>query len=296
MLTKKLKTLTSDEIKEINSTLDIIDISLYDLIKKRTELIGELNQKTNLSTYDLSKSLSLTTEKITNERKYDKLTLSTTIGLIKLINMQSKNIEIGISLKGNKSDELNGIISHIQNIFPLFNTKYKLFPTYTDIIKNITKNNNLMASIPATKTSPKDVWWMNILAPEKQNIKVINKIPLIESNDTTPEYLITYTDNFWNFDRSLIVIATSETTTKTWLKSALHRLEIPLYEVIDSTAIFNGTVLHLAEISYPVKDTHDKIFSLNETINGINIRTAGYLGGYFLSIIDKDKIVSFKSI
>ncbi|MBD5405839.1 hypothetical protein HDR59_04820 [bacterium] len=296
MLTKKLKTLTSDEVKEINSTLDIIDISLYDLIKKRTELIGELNQKTNLSTYDLSKSLSLTTEKITNERKYDELTLSTTIGLIKLINMQSKNIEIGISLKGNKSDELNGIISHIQNIFPLFNTKYKLFPTYTDIIKNITKNNNLMASIPATKTSPKDVWWMNILAPEKQNIKVINKIPLIESNDTTPEYLITYTDNFWNFDRSLIVIATSETTTKTWLKSALHRLEIPLYEVIDSTAIFNGTVLHLAEISYPVKDADDKIFSLNETINGINIRTAGYLGGYFLSIIDKDKIVSFKSI
>lgn len=297
MLSKKLKTLSTEEIQEINSTLDIIDISLYDLIKKRTELINELNQKTNLNIYDLSKSISTTIEKITNERKYDKTTLSTTMGLIKLINMSIKNIEIGIALKSNKADDMQTIISHLQNTFPLFdNIRYKIFPKYTDIIKNITATNNLIASIPATNTSPKDVWWMNILTPEKQNIKIINKIPLTEENDKTPEYLITSTDTFWNFDRSVIAIATSETVTHTWLKSALHRLNIPLYKVIDSTAIFNGTVLHLIEISYPVTGTDDKIFSLNETINGINIRIAGYLGGYFLSIIDRDKIVSFTSI
>ncbi len=297
MIAKRTKTLTEQEIKEIHSTIDIIDISLYDLIKKRCELISELNKNTNTTLHDLSKSLSLTIEKITNERKYDKSTLSTTIGLIKLLEITSRNMEIGISLKKEKVSELESILSHIKNLFPLFdNIKYRVFPKYGDIIKNITSTNNLIASIPATHTTPKDVWWMGMLAPEKQNIKIINKIPLTEENDKIPEYLITNTNKYWNFDRSVIVIATSETVTHTWLKGALHRLQIPLYEVIDSTAVFNGTVLHLVEISYPIQSETDKIFSLNETINGINIQIAGYLGGYFLSIIDKDKILSFKTM
>ncbi len=293
MLIRKIKPLNEGEIQEINSTIDIIDISLYDLIKKRTELMAELNAKTDLSISDLSKSLSLSIEKITSQRKYDKQTLSTTSGLIELINLTSRNIELGLVLK----DELSSTSSYINNLFPLFdNIKYKYFSKYSEIISNITHSNNLMAVIPATKTSPKDVWWMGMLAPEKQNVKIINKIPLIEDYDKTPEYLIANSSNHWNFDRSIMVIATSETITNTWLKSALHRLQIPLYEVIDSTAIFNGTVLHLVEISYPISNLNDKIFALNETINGINIRTAGYLGGYFLSIVDKDKIVSFKSV
>lgn len=293
MLIRKIKPLNEGEIQEINSTIDIIDISLYDLIKKRTELMAELNAKTDLSISDLSKSLSLSIEKITSQRKYDKQTLSTTSGLIELINLTSRNIELGLVLK----DELSSTSSYINNLFPLFdNIKYKYFSKYSEIISNITHSNNLMAVIPATKTSPKDVWWMGMLAPEKQNVKIINKIPLIEDYDKTPEYLIANSSNYWNFDRSIMVIATSETITNTWLKSALHRLQIPLYEVIDSTAIFNGTVLHLVEISYPISNLNDKIFALNETINGINIRTAGYLGGYFLSIVDKDKIVSFKSV
>jgi len=41
---------------------------------------------------------------------------------------------------------------------------------------------------------------------------------------------------------------------------------------------------------------NDDVFKLNETINGINIRMAGYLGGYFLSLMDNDKIVDFNSL
>ena len=291
MLIRKIKPLNEIEIQEINSTIDIIDISLYDLIQKRFELMAELNTKTDIKISDLSKSLSLSIEKITSQRKYNKTALSTTAGLIELINLTSKNIELGISSK----QEISPILSHIQNMFPLFETiKYRIFSKYTEIISHITHSNNLMAVIPATKTTPKDVWWMGMLAPEKQNVKIINKIPLIEDNDKNPEYLIANCENHWNFDRSLIVVATSETITNTWLKSALHRLQVPLYEVIDSTAIFNGTVLHLVEISYPIDNLEDKIFQLNETINGINIQIAGYLGGYFLPIVDKDKILSFK--
>ena len=225
MLIRKIKPLNEGEIQEINSTIDIIDISLYDLIKKRTELMAELNAKTDLSISDLSKSLSLSIEKITSQRKYDKQTLSTTSGLIELINLTSRNIELGLVLK----DELSSTSSYINNLFPLFdNIKYKYFSKYSEIISNITHSNNLMAVIPATKTSPKDVWWMGMLAPEKQNVKIINKIPLIEDYDKTPEYLIANSSNYWNFDRSIMVIATSETITNTWLKSALHRLQIPL--------------------------------------------------------------------
>jgi hypothetical protein len=152
----------------------------------------------------------------------------------------------------------------------------------------------MIASIPATKTSPKDVWWISMLSPERQNIKIISKIPFIK-NDTEEEYLIAKTNSFYNFDRSIIAIATSETITTNWLKTALHKINIPLYDIIDSTAIFNGTVLHLIEISHSISSLNDNVFNLNETLNGINIRMAGYLGGYFLPIVDKDKIVSFKS-
>ena len=122
MLIRKIKPLNEGEIQEINSTIDIIDISLYDLIKKRTELMAELNAKTDLSISDLSKSLSLSIEKITSQRKYDKQTLSTTSGLIELINLTSRNIELGLVLK----DELSSTSSYINNLFPLFdNIKYK---------------------------------------------------------------------------------------------------------------------------------------------------------------------------
>ena len=131
MLIRKIKPLNEGEIQEINSTIDIIDISLYDLIKKRTELMAELNTKTDLSISDLSKSLSLSIEKITSQRKYDKQTLSTTSGLIELINLTSRNIELGLVLK----DELSSTSSYINNLFPLFdNIKYKYFSKYSEII------------------------------------------------------------------------------------------------------------------------------------------------------------------
>lgn len=295
MIERKLKPLTENELNEIKSTLDIIDISLYDLLQKRIELLNELNKKTDIKIYDLSKSISNSIEKITSQRKYNKDILSSTIGILELTNLASQNATIGIVQK--KETDLNNILSHIQNLFPIFEKiNYKIFSKYTDIIKNIGSIENIMGIVPATNTTPKDVWWLQLLSLDKQEIKITNKIPLLEGTGKIPEYIINKTSKYWNFDRSIIAIATSETITKSWLKSALHRLQIPLYETIDSTAIFNGSVLHLIEISYAIKDINDKIFKLNETINGVNIRTAGYLGGYFLPIIDKDKILTFKTI
>ena len=121
----------------------------------------------------------------------------------------------------------------------------------------------------------------------------ITKLPLTET-EGEQSYIIGKTNSFYGYDRSVIAIATSETITNNWLKTALHKINVPLYKIIDSTAIFNGTVLHLIEISHSINSEHDKIFTLNETLNGINIRTAGYLGGYFLPQVEKDKIVDFK--
>ena len=120
-------------------------------------------------------------------------------------------------------------------------------------------------------------------------------MPLNNNFENDEFYLLAQAENFYNFDRSLIVIATSEPITYNWLKSAMHKLNIPLYSLIDSAAIYNGTVLHLIEISSPIKP-NDDILKLNESLNGINIRTAGSIGGYSLPLIDKDKILQFKSI
>ena len=74
----------------------------------------------------------------------------------------------------------------------------------------------------------------------------------------------------------------------------MHRMDVPLYRAVDSTAIFNGTVLHLVEISRPITGLSDGIFKLQGTIGGITARFAGYLGGYFLPVVEREKIVEFK--
>ncbi len=294
MINKK-KELSAEDKKEILDTLDIIDISIYDLLVKRKELKTELENTKNVSVPNLFTELSSSIHKISEQRKCDDKILSLTAGVLNASNFFEKNIEIGIQSKKDAQNSFNRIRQNINSIFPLLNSvKYKSFSKNLAIIDAISTYPNMFASIPATKTTPKDVWWIPLLAKENKNIKIITKMPLIETGNDTEEYLIGKTDSCYGYDRSVIAIATSENITNNWLKIALHKINVPLYRIIDSTAIFNGTVLHLIEISYTINSEKDEIFSLNETLNGINIRTAGYIGGYYLPQVEKDKIVGFK--
>ncbi len=290
----KKKELSVDEKKEILDTLDVIDISIYDLLVKRKELKKELNSS-NSSFSDLFSELSNSIQKITEQRKCDNSVLSFTAGILNACNLFGKNIEIGIQSKKDAQASFNRAKQNLNLLFSFSNSiKYKSFSKNLAIIDAISTYPNMLASISATKTTPKDVWWIPLLAEENKNIKIITKLPLVQNYDEPEEYLIGKTNSFYGYDRSVIAIATSENITNDWLKTALHKINIPLYRIIDSTAIFNGTVLHLIEISYSISSDKDKIFSLNETLNGINIRTAGYIGGYYLPQVEKDKIVDFK--
>ena len=294
MINKK-KELSEDEKKEILDTLDIIDISIYDLLVKRRELKLELETSKNISIPNLFTDLSSSIHKISEQRKCDNDILSLTAGVLNASNFFGKNIEIGIQSKKDAQNAFNRVRQNINTIFPFLDSvKYKSFSKNLAIIDAISTYPNMFASIPATKTTPKDVWWIPLLAKENENIKIITKLPLVENDDEVKEYLIGKTNKFYGYDRSVIAIATSENITDSWLKTALHKINVPLYRIIDSTAIFNGTVLHLIEISYTINSERDDIFSLNETLNGINIRTAGYIGGYYLPQVEKDKIVGFK--
>ena len=294
MINKK-KELSETEKKEILDTLDVIDISIYDLLVKRRELKSELFENKKFFYSDLIKDLNTSISKITEQRKCDDRILSFTAGILNADNLCEKSIEIGIQSKKDAQNSFNKIAQNLNNLFsfsPII--KYKSFSKNLAIIDAISTYPNLLASIPATKTTPKDVWWIPLLTKENENIKIITKLPFIETEDKTSEYLIGKTNSFYGYDRSVIAIATSENITDNWLKTALHKINFPLYRIVDSTAIFNGTVLHLIEISHTIQSEKDEIFNLNETLNGINIRMAGYLGGYYLPQVEKDKIVDFK--
>ncbi len=294
MINRK-KELSTDEKKEILNTLDVIDISIYDLLVKRAELKSEIEPEKGFSLSDLFTELNSSIHKITEQRKCNNKILSFTAGLLNASNLLNKNIEIAIQSKKDAQNSFNRVVQNINNIFPYSTPiKYKSFSKNLAIIDAISTYPNLLASIPATKTTPKDVWWIPLLTKENKNIKIIAKLPIIENDDGIKEYLIGKTNSYYGYDRSVIAIATSENITNNWLKTALHKINIPLYCIIDSTAIFNGTVLHLIEISHQINSEKDEIFSLNETLNGINIRMAGYIGGYYLPQVEKDKIVDFK--
>jgi hypothetical protein len=146
--------------------------------------------------------------------------------------------------------------------------------------------------IPVGRTGPKDVWWMGLLAKDSSAFKVVGKIPLLgQANES---YMLASADRAFGFTQSLIVLATSEVATPEYLKSALLRANIPLFRTVDSAAIFNGTQLHLAEIDKAIDGPSDPIFKANITFRDINVRFAGFLGGYFLPSADGGKIVSFK--
>lgn len=297
MFERKIKPISNEELIELKNTIDVIDISIYDLLKKRMELSQQINKITNSSLFDVAGELASSIQKITAARKYDTGILLNVVGLIKAMAITEKNLTIGIVTGKDNLAAIQKILATFKTFFPLFSTiDCKLFAKYIDVIGAIYTSKNIIVSIPAVKTNPKDVWWMAMLTPEKQNVKIIEKYPMIDNTDENNSYMIANVDKYFGFDRSVIVIATSENITDAWLKTALHRIKIPLYNIIDSTAVFNGTVLHMLEISYPIQNESDSIFKLNETIDNINIRIAGYLGGYFLPIVEKDKIVEFNQV
>jgi len=302
------KELLVEDIESIKDTLDVIDISIYDLLNKRIELVSKLseNNKNKGKTgrdlsffYNLSKFLSLSVQKLTEQRKYNPDIIKCVMGIINASNVNGMLVSIGVKSDAGNLEQYESTMSNIRNLFPFSfsggKIGYYLFNKYTEILSAMTSYPNMLAVVPAVKTEPKDVWWISLISPDKENYKIVSKIPFDEKNREQSDYLIAYTDLFYGFDRSVIAIATSETITNNWLKTALHKVNIPLYRIVDSTAIFNGTVLHLIEISKSV-NVGDDIFKLNETVNGINIRMAGYLGGYFLSLVDKDKILDFNSL
>ena len=271
MINKK-KNLTDQEKQEIVNTLDIIDISIYDLLLKRKELLKDLD--TNEKNFSiLSSNLASSVRKITEQRKCDNEILSFTAGILNASNLYNKNIEIGIQQKKDGQSAFNSVVQNINHLFSFAKSiKYKSFSKQLSMIEAVTTYPNMLASIPVSKTLPKDVWWIPLLTQENKNIKIITKLPLIETDDEQEEYLIGKTNSYYGYDRSIIAIATSENITNNWLKTALHKINIPLYRIIDSTAIFNGTVLHLIEISQSVMSETDAVFGLNETVNNINIR------------------------
>lgn len=279
-----------EDKEETVKTLDIIDISLYDLLVKKLDLQTEF-LKSKFPARDFVFNLIHTINFITKERKYDSTILSTLYSIINIISSKSFKVSLfTLKILNKKTDTfLNNLtipfLSDIPNTI-LYSNK--------EIINALASVNSLVA-VPVLKTLQKDMWWLDLLTKDTKNIGVVGKIPFIKQEETKEYFLLARSDNFYGFDRSLLVLATSEPITYTWLKAAMHKLNVPLYSLVDSTAIYNGTVLHLIEISKVIHEKDD-IFQLNESINGINIRVVDLIGGYFLPLEDKDKILPFTSL
>ena len=175
MINKK-KELSEEEKKEILETLDVIDISIYDLLVKRKELKTELENVNKFSFSDKMEDLSSSIHKISEQRKCDSEILSFTAGILNTSNLLKENIEIGIQ---SKKDSQN-VFLRIQNINKFFpfakSVKYKSYSKNLGIIDAISTYPNMLASISASKTTPKDVWWIPLLANDNKNIKIMTKL------------------------------------------------------------------------------------------------------------------------
>ncbi|MDR2098655.1 MAG: hypothetical protein LBO78_01360 [Rickettsiales bacterium] len=295
-MTSRQKAITPEARKDMEDTLSLIDVSLYDLIEKRIEIIQKLDETAGFSASGLSGALAKTIQGITSLRKYDPRALSVASGLIELININAKNIEIAILKSDEGIAKTAGSIALLKSFYPLVSgIRYRIFEKHSDAVAAIAASKNLISFIPAEGSPAKDAWWMGMLAEEKQGAKIVGRQPMASSEPGMREsYMVAHAENAFGFDRSVIVIATSETVTSPWLKAALHKLKIPLYKTVASSAVFNGTVLTMAEISAAIYGMDAGIFKTSETVGGVNIRVAGYLGGYFLPIVDRDKIVEFR--
>ncbi|MDR1476942.1 MAG: hypothetical protein LBI17_02325 [Rickettsiales bacterium] len=276
------------DVAKMEETLDLIDISLYDLLVKRAEIVGRIGAIRPPSILEDMRALAESVRKITSARRYDADALNVAAGIIELAGWRGRNITVATA-KGHESAGANPRDFH--SLFA--DISYKTFAKLTDAAAFAGASADAIAMVPAAKTTPKDVWWMPMIATKGKGAKIIGRAPLIGESPES-DYIIAQAGDAWNFDRSVVALATSETVAPQWLKSAMHRMDVPLYRAVDSTAIFNGTVLHLVEISRPVAGANDGIFKLDGTAAGVNARFAGYLGGYFLPVVEREKIVEFK--
>jgi hypothetical protein len=71
-------------MKGIEDTLDVIDVSLYDLLVKRLELSRELESSRPAGVSEGFRSLSDSLRKITDARKYDPKVLDVVAGVVSL--------------------------------------------------------------------------------------------------------------------------------------------------------------------------------------------------------------------
>ena len=273
------------ELNEILNTINTIDISFYDLLKKRMEL-SKFLPDSKYPAQDFINKVNHTITFITENRKYDKDLLLILTNIISLTNLYKINLYI---VDDSDKESKNIIERFLPN--PDF-LKYEVVSSHKTALNILTKNKQNLVSIPAVKTSKKEVWWLDLLNFEIRNIGVIGKIPFTGDAVENEYYLLGQAKSLYGFNRSLLIINSSEPITFNWLKAFMHKLNISLYALIDSTASYDGSVFHLIEVSMEIME-QSEILTLNESLNGINIRTVGSIGGYNLSLIDKDKILPF---
>ena len=275
----------NNEINEILNTLNTIDISLYDLLKKRMELTKYLPDS-KYSAQDFVNKINHTISFITENRKYEKDLLLMLTNIISLTNLYKINLYI-VDDSDKENKNITGQFLPTPDFF-----KYEIVSSHKTALNILTKDKKNLVLVPAVKTSKKSVWWLDLLNFDATNIGVIGKIPFTGDTVENEYYLLGQTKSLYGFNRSLLIINSSEPITFNWLKAFMHKLNISLFALIDSTASYDGSVFHLIEIS---KEIHEQseILDLNESLNGINIRTVGSIGGYNLSLVDKDKIVPF---
>ncbi|MDR1008699.1 MAG: hypothetical protein LBL52_00410 [Rickettsiales bacterium] len=246
-------------------------------------LLGESSGKT--SALAIVKEVSAAVNRLTSEKGLDLGALSITAGLLWLCRLSSGKFEIAAGRQD---------LGALKDFYPILaGVSFRPFAKILEMVVAVAGNEKLVGSAPIAKTKPSDVWWTSMLA-ENKAARIIGRLPLVENGSGAEHYLIAREGSAFGFDRSVIAIATSESVTAAWLKAALHKLRVPLFRVVDMVAVAGGAVLHLVELSHPITSMSNGIFKLAETMNGVAIRTAGYLGGYYLPIVDKGKIVEFK--
>ena len=186
-------------------------------------------------------------------------------------------------------------IALLRDFYPLLaGVEFKPFAKTIDACAAINDDPKLLGQAPVAKTTARDLWWPSLLRENRQ-IFIVGRMPFASNGSGGEHYILSREGKEpFGFDRSIVAFATSVQATPAWLKSALHRLNIPVFSVIDQVAVSGGAVLHLVELSHPVDSLSAPLFKMAEKLNDVAIRAAGYLGGYHLPIVEKDKIVEFK--
>ncbi|MCL2438952.1 MAG: hypothetical protein FWD15_00390 [Alphaproteobacteria bacterium] len=175
-----------------------------------------------------------------------------------------------------------------KNLFPFApDLKIATFAKAIDIATGIANDSSIIAFVPLKGS--RDIWWSNMLLPDAA-VKVIAKL----GAPGTESYLIANEPKAFGFDRSIIVVKTDKTLSANDLTTTLHKLKIPIYRITSQTALVDGSVAHVVEISHPIKSANAGIFKLKDEIGGVKLKVSGYLGGYSEPCTQKTEILKFK--